>query len=73
MLIFQIDPQSDTHVNDQALVVDLDQSTDTRQWRPEHYDAVNIPNPSILALTPPQGDDTLECKDIDVRGPGRTL
>ena len=41
---------------------------DSRPWTQEHFVAANIhPNPSMLALTPPQGDDI---RDVDVRGPG---
>ena len=49
---------------------DLD---DSRQWTQEHMVAANIPNPSIMALTPPQGDDQYDsgCRnDVDVKGPG---
>ena len=49
--------------------LDYDDS-DTREWTREHLEAANIPNPSIVALTPPRGDDTLESRDVDVRGPG---
>ena len=41
---------------------------DSRPWTQEHLVAANIhPNPAMLALTPPQGDDM---RDVDVRGPG---
>ena len=42
--------------------------SDTRQWTPQHLEAANVPNPSIMALTPPTGDD-FDSKDVDVRGP----
>ena len=41
---------------------------DTRQWTTQHLEAANVPNPSIMALTPPTGDE-LDSKDVDVRGP----
>ena len=42
--------------------------SDTRQWTPQHLEAANVPHPSIMALTPPTGDE-LDSKDVDVRGP----
>lgn len=56
--------------SDQAACMDFDQG-DTRQWTQQHLDAANIPKPSILALTPPQGEDLMDNKDVDVRGPGK--
>lgn len=46
---------------------ELDQ-TDTRQWTQRHFDAANLPS-SILALTPPRGDDQQVSNEVDVRGP----
>ena len=49
---------------------------DARQWAPQHLQAANctlttkLQDPSLLALTPPQGDDMHGIKDVDVRGPG---
>ncbi len=48
-----------------------EEEEDQRQWTAHHLEAANIPNPSILALTPPQGDTSPgKCHDIDIRGPG---
>ena len=55
--------------SNEDLLVDFDQ-TDTREWTQKHLEAANIPNPSILALTPPQGESGIDSKDVDVRGPG---
>lgn len=48
---------------------------DQRLWTPQHLQAANMAtsmaDPSLLALTPPQGDDLHGIKDVDVRGPGR--
>ena len=38
-------------------------------WSPLHLEAARIPNPSIMALTPPRCDDPLD-KDVNARGPG---
>ena len=47
---------------------------DQRQWTPQHLQAANmaasLADPTLLALTPPQGDDLHGTKDVDVRGPG---
>ena len=55
---------------------------DHRHWTPIHMEAAGkqtsgryltpgkVPNPSLLALTPPQGDDHMTSRDVDVRGPG---
>ena len=50
---------------------------DPRQWTDRHHYAANISGAgvmaghSVLALTPPQGDDHTEAlSDVDVRGPG---
>ena len=47
---------------------------DQRQWTPQHLQAANMAanmaDPTLLALTPPQGDDLHGIKDVDVRGPG---
>lgn len=44
------------------------ETDDTRQWTSQHLEAANVPNQSIMALTPPTGDE-LDSKDVDVRGP----
>jgi hypothetical protein len=46
---------------------------DSREWSQVHFEAAgagSIPNPSILALTSPQGDDDDEGRNVDARGPG---
>ena len=52
-------------------------SSDQRQWTPQHLQAANmaasLADPSLLVLTPPQGDDLHGTKDVDVRGPGELL
>jgi hypothetical protein len=50
---------------------DLDQ-TDTRQWTQQHRDAANIHGAPIMAMSPP-ADETIDTKDVDVRGPGEIL
>lgn len=44
---------------------------DQRQWTPQHLQAANMAHPSLLALTPPQGEELSGVKDVDVRGPGK--
>ena len=46
---------------------------DTRQWTTKHFDAANVPHQSLLALTPPQGEDNMHAvNDVNVRGPGES-
>ena len=60
LCIFQLERQLE------AVIDNAD--SDTRQWTPQHLEAANVPHPSIMALTPPTGDE-LDSKDVDVRGP----
>ena len=62
--------QTDRKGDCDALVVDFEKG-DTRQWTQQHLEAANVPNP-CCALTPPQGEDQIDTKDVDVRGPGNT-
>ena len=49
----------------------LECDDDMRQWTREHMEAANLqPNPCITALTPPQGEQGLEGRHVDVQGPG---
>ena len=48
-------------------------SSDSREWSQVHFEAAaagagKIPNLSIMALTPPQGDE--DKKNVNVKGPG---
>ncbi|KAH0615455.1 hypothetical protein JD844_004706 [Phrynosoma platyrhinos] len=55
-------------VEEQAMLPDMDDQTDHRQWTQQHLDAADL-RISSMAPTPPQGEIDADCMDVNVRGP----
>uniref|UniRef100_A0A8C4WJN1 Neurogenic locus notch homolog protein 1 n=1 Tax=Gopherus evgoodei TaxID=1825980 RepID=A0A8C4WJN1_9SAUR len=53
---------------EQAMLPDMDDQTDHRQWTQQHLDAADL-RISSMAPTPPQGEIDADCMDVNVRGP----
>ncbi|XP_032993593.1 neurogenic locus notch homolog protein 1 isoform X2 [Lacerta agilis] len=55
-------------VEEQAMLPDMNDQTDHRQWTQQHLDAADL-RISSMAPTPPQGEIDADCMDVNVRGP----
>ncbi|KAL8174551.1 UNVERIFIED_CONTAM: Neurogenic locus notch protein 1 [Gekko kuhli] len=62
-----LDPKK-FRVEEQAMLPDMDDHTDHRQWTQQHLDAADL-RISSMAPTPPQGEIDADCMDVNVRGP----
>ena len=58
-LLLQRERNSDNHQNNGG----------KPSWSRLHLEAARLHNPSMMALTPPRGDDPAD-KDVNTRGPG---
>lgn len=52
----------------EAMLPDMNDQTDRRQWTQQHLDAADL-RISSMAPTPPQGEIDPDCLDVNVRGP----